>query len=374
MGKGSGTVETFNSGNKAANTTGTSYANTTTGTAMGYPPNTGGKVGPSMSTPFNTTTGADMRNSPTASILPPGSRMTMDMGPDGMSTTERDFLTKYGKPFSEMTPEEQNAVLNPAPMGSPNPPAPNTITPPMSGATTDPLTGTTPTVDPATGTNTNSSGFNVNTAAASGLEKAMDATTSAIYDPLNVGAFNNPYQQEVVDNTQADIERQRQMTMNNLGSAASAAGAFGGSRHGVAEGVTNAEYGRVAGDVLGNLRMQGYNNAMSNAMADRDFRLGAANQLGGMADQAFNTGRTINQDLFAQGLVQQGLQQALIDAAKGDFANYADSPNASLTAPLAALGAAPKPTSQTSSEDPGILNILGAIKYLSGGKTALPFF
>ena len=48
-------------------------------------------------------------------ILPPGSMSTQDLRPDGMSTTEFNFLEKHGKPFSEMTPEEQFAVQNPQP-------------------------------------------------------------------------------------------------------------------------------------------------------------------------------------------------------------------------------------------------------------------
>ena len=40
---------------------------------------------------------------------------TQDLRPDGMSTTEFNFLEKHGKPFSEMTPEEQFAVQNPQP-------------------------------------------------------------------------------------------------------------------------------------------------------------------------------------------------------------------------------------------------------------------
>ena len=216
-----------------------------------------------------------------------------------------------------------------------------------------------------------SAGFNVNDAAASGLQNAMSATTNAMYGPLNVGAFNNPYQQQVVDNVQQDIERQRQMAMNTLGAQAQGAGAYGGSRQGVAEGVTNAEYGRMAANQLGNLRMQGYNTAMANAMADRTSRLGAASQLGSMTNQAFNTGRTINQDLVNQGLLQQSLQQALIDAAKGDFANYANAPMNSLTTPLAALGASPKPYQQTTSQNPGLLGTLGAIKYFLGPQAAV---
>lgn len=286
-------------------------------------------------------------------------------------------------------------------------------------------------------------------AGASGLGQSMDTTSDIMSGPLNVDQFNNPYQQQVVDTVQQDIERQRQLAMNNLGAQAQAAGAYGGSRQGVAEGVTNAEYGRMAANALAPLRAQGYNTSVANAMADRSARLGAAGQLGNlantalgnaftdrtqqlgaagqqgnlantilgnvfnargqqlgaagqqgnlantmlgnvfnargqqmgaagqlsnMANQAFNTGRTINQDLANQGLLQQSLQQALIDAARGDFANYASAPMNSLTTPLAALGASPKPYQQTTSQNPGLLGTLGALKYIMGPQAAaLPF-
>lgn len=215
-------------------------------------------------------------------------------------------------------------------------------------------------------------GFNVNNAASTGMQRSMAATDNMMSGPLNVGAFNNPYQQQVIDNTAQDIERQRQMAINNLGAQAQGAGAYGGSRQGVMEGVTNAEFGRVAGNTLGNMRMQGYNTAMANAMNDRTARLGAANQLGGMSNTAFNTGRQINQDMMQQGLLQQSLQQALIDAARNDFANYAQSPMNSLNTPLAALGAARYPTSSTSTPgSPGLLGTLGALKYIMGPSAAV---
>ena len=212
---------------------------------------------------------------------------------------------------------------------------------------------------------------NVNQAAAQGLGGAMNFTNQAMSGPLNVGAFNNPYQQQVIDNTAQDIERQRQMAINNLGAQAQGAGAYGGSRQGVAEGVTNAEFGRMAANQLGNMRMQGYNTAMANAMADRSARLGAASQLGGMANQAFNTGRVLNQDMLNQGLLQQSLQQALIDVARNDFANYANAPMNSLNVPLAALGASPKPFSTTNTQNPGLLGTLGALKYIMGPQAAV---
>lgn len=210
-------------------------------------------------------------------------------------------------------------------------------------------------------------GFNVNTAASTGLQNAMGATTGLLGGPLNVGAFNNPYQDEVVNNVQADIERQRQMAINDVGAGAQAAGAYGGSRQGVMEGTTNAEYGRLAANTLAPLRMQGYNTAMNNAMTDRSQRLNAANQLAGLSNQAFTTGRTINNDMMAQGLLQQALQQQLIDAARTDFGNYSASPADSLTMPLTALGVVPKPQSTMTKDNYGILGTLGALKYVAPG-------
>jgi len=87
-------------------------------------------------------------------------------------------------------------------------------------------------------------------------------------------------------------------------------------------------------------------------------RLGAAGQLGGLGNQAFNTGQTIQQNQLQQGLMQQGLQQALIDAARGQYAGYTGAPSAALSAPLAALGVTPVPQSTTSSSQPGLFDYL----------------
>jgi hypothetical protein len=205
-------------------------------------------------------------------------------------------------------------------------------------------------VQPAT-TNATPTPFNVNTAASQGLQGAMTGTAAAMTGPLQVSAFMNPYENQVVQQSLNDVRQ-------NVGAAALRGGAFGGSRHGVTELDT-------MGDVAGRLRQSGFNTAVSNAMTDRSQRLGAANQLGGLANQAFNTGRTINQDMMQQGLLQQMLQQQLIDAAKSDFAGYTGSPANSLTPTIAALGATPVPQSTTTKENPGILNILGSL---------LPFF
>jgi hypothetical protein len=200
--------------------------------------------------------------------------------------------------------------------------------------------------------------FNVNQAAAGALQGAIGGTQAAMQSPLNVGAYMNPYTSQVIDRTQQDIERQRQMAMNTLGAQATAARAFGGSRQGVAEGVLGGEYGRMGADIAAQQRQAGYGQALNAAMADRAARAAAAGQLGQLGGQAFGISRDITQQQMQQGLMQQALQQQLIDAARQQYAGYTGSPQAALAAPLAALGATPTPQSQTTSKQAGLFDYL----------------
>ena len=206
-------------------------------------------------------------------------------------------------------------------------------------------------------------GFNVNQASASALQGALGSTQQAMQGPLNVGAYANPYTSAVIDRTQQDIERQRQMAMNTLGAQATAANAFGGSRQGVAEGVMAGEYGRMAGDMAAQQRQQNYSQALQAAMSDRQARLGAASQMGQLGQQAFGTSQAIQQQQAQQGLLQQGIQQALIDAARQQYAGYTGAPAQSLQAPLSALGIAQEGGAKTvtQSQSPGLLSYLQTI-------------
>lgn len=202
------------------------------------------------------------------------------------------------------------------------------------------------------------SGFNINQASADALKGAIGGTQEAMRNPLQVGAFMNPYTSEVIDRTQQDIERQRQLASQQLGARATAAKAFGGSRQGVAEGVLAGEFGRMGADIAAQQRASGYNQALDAAMRDRAARAGFAGQLGGLGGQAFGISRDINQQQIQQGLMQQMLQQQLIDAAKAQYAGYTGSPMASLTAPLAALGVVPNQSTTTQSRQLGLFDYL----------------
>ena len=201
-------------------------------------------------------------------------------------------------------------------------------------------------------------GFNVNQAAAGALQGAIGGTQRAMQAPLQVGAFMNPYTSEVIDRTQQDIERQRQLASQQLGARATAANAFGGSRQGVAEGVLAGEFGRMGADVAATQRLGGFNTALDAAMRDRAARAGAAGQLGQLGGQAFGISRDITQQQMQQGLMQQALNQQLIDAARAQFRGYTGAPQASLSAPLAALGVVPNQSTTTQSRQPGLFDYL----------------
>lgn len=260
------------------------------------------------------------------------------MGKDGMPVTSiSDFTPLPSPPMSG----GKGGGSGEMPRAMPSP-APSMQYSPMAAPTAAP---------------TQPQGFNVNQAAAGGLQQAFQGTQRAMQAP-NIGQFMNPYTRQVTQNTLADLERQRQMQMNTLGAQASGARAFGGSRHGVAEALTNEAFARQGAQTFGNLQQQGFNTALQAAQNQQQMQMGGAAQLGQLGQQAFGTGQAIQQQQAQQGLLQQGIQQALIDAAKQQYAGYTGAPTAALNAPLAALGVTPVPQSTTNSMKPGLFNYL----------------
>lgn len=123
------------------------------------------------------------------------------------------------------------------------------------------------------------------------------------------------YQNAVLDQASKDIDRQRQMSINSGAANAAAAGAFGGSRHGVADSETNRAYGDTFARTVADMRLQGYQQALQNYQQD-------------LARQQ-NTGQfnAANQ-LQAQGMNQNAnLQAALQNASMAQQAGLANSEN-----------------------------------------------
>lgn len=170
----------------------------------------------------------------------------------------------------------------------------------------------------------------------------------------NIGQFFNPYTTEVINQSLADLERQRQTQINSTGAAASQAGAFGGSRHGVAEAQTNLGFGQQGAQMASGLRQQGFNTALQAAQNQQQTQ----SQLAG---QGFGFGQAINNQQTQQGASVQAMNQALIDAAREQYGGFTGAPQNSLASILAALGAMPYQSTTKQTQNPGLFGILGAL-------------
>jgi hypothetical protein len=150
--------------------------------------------------------------------------------------------------------------------------------------------------------------------------------------PGTIGSYMNPFSEMVRKNALADLESSRQTAIQQMGERANAAKAFGGSRQGVAESLTNLGFAKQAGTLGATLNEQAFNQAMAAQQADigrmsaadianqqaglqgAQLRLGGASQLGNLAaqQQALRLGGA--QAVMGAGGARQALDQQQMDA------------------------------------------------------------
>jgi hypothetical protein len=199
------------------------------------------------------------------------------------------------------------------------------------------------------------------------LFNGAGAATAGAMGMPDIGAYQNPFTQQVTDRSIADLQRSQAMATNTLDAQAGAAGAFGGSRHGVAQGMVGQDYAKQIADTTAGLNMQGFNSALGAAQQGQQTQLAGAAQLGNLSNLGFGFGQQIGQQQSQQGALQQAMQQALIDAGRSQYAGYTNSPMTALQAPLAALGASNMgQNTTTNTKTPGLFD------YLSAGLSIAP--
>ena len=100
----------------------------------------------------------------------------------------------------------------------------------------------------------------------------------------NLSAYRNPFESQVVQQTLTDLGGAQEKQLNQMGAQASAANAFGGSRHGVAEAETRRGFADQAARTVSGLRQAGFQNAQQLAGQDAAARTQAAlaNQAAGL--------------------------------------------------------------------------------------------
>ena len=83
-----------------------------------------------------------------------------------------------------------------------------------------------------------------------------------------ISRYMNPYMNDVVEATRADIEHAAKIADQQAKSAATSAGAWGGDGEQVLRGITNANYSRDLATTIANLRSGGFQTALQAANAD----------------------------------------------------------------------------------------------------------
>jgi hypothetical protein len=108
-------------------------------------------------------------------------------------------------------------------------------------------------------------------ATAAGLGPKQFAA-SPEYNLGMVQQYMNPYEEQVIQNSLADIERQRQGQISAEGARATAAGAFGGTRQAVTRSLVDEAALRNAGNLSAQLRQAGFTQAQNLGLSQEALR------------------------------------------------------------------------------------------------------
>lgn len=125
----------------------------------------------------------------------------------------------------------------------------------------------------------------------------------------NIQSYMNPFTQAVTDQSLRDLERSRQLQQQQTSAQATAAGAFGGSRQGVAEAETNRAFGENAARLVAQQNAAAFQAAQQASEADLG-RAMQAQQLNQAQDAA-----TTQQSLQLAGQFGLANQDAALRAA-----------------------------------------------------------
>ena len=119
---------------------------------------------------------------------------------------------------------------------------------------------------------------------------------SGQYDPRSVAAFMNPYQQQVVDATMQEINRQRDLTAQQMSAQAVRAGAYGGSRQAVQQAELERNTAQLRNQAIAGLMSQGYTQAQAQSQAAFEEQQRRQQQAGqGIGQQAALAGQLATQ-------------------------------------------------------------------------------
>ena len=149
---------------------------------------------------------------------------------------------------------------------------------------------------------------------------AADASTALTGTGAGTGAgsissYMSPYQQQVIDTTMQDFDKQAQIRANQQAAATlGVPGAFGGGREGVQRAEYQATSDQNRAQTLANLRQSGFQNAAARRQQDLANQMGISNLQGGLGARAQDFSRAQISGLGTLGAAQQAQNQAVLNA------------------------------------------------------------
>lgn len=142
---------------------------------------------------------------------------------------------------------------------------------------------------------------------------AVEYRTFADFDPAT---YYNPFEREVVDSTAAYYDEALQKNISDNGLRATSAGAYGGSRHGVAEAELMRTSGMDKTKMMADMRYKGYNDAADRFERDSGnmYQAGVRN-----SDTAYGDSLNTIDMLSKLGAGQREIEQAKMLAEKAKY-------------------------------------------------------
>ena len=186
----------------------------------------------------------------------------------------------------------------------------------------------------------------------------------------DIARYQDPYTEQVLEPALADIQRRQDIEQQRAQSRAIRAGAFGGSRSAILEAEATRPFAEEAAQTIAGLRSAGFGQALSMAEADAARRQQAAmNQanleLRAREQQAGLLGGELGEQYRTLGLLsgiggqQQALEQARLQAQRGEFERELDFPLRQLGLLQAASGQiSPAVIGQRDQKETGLGDIL----------------
>ena len=166
---------------------------------------------------------------------------------------------------------------------------------------------------------------------------AADAATGLTGTGAGTGAgsissYMSPYQQQVIDTTMQDFDKQAQIRANQQAAATlGVPGAFGGGREGVQRAEYQATSDQNRAQTLANLRQSGFQNAAARRQQDLANQMGISNLQGGLGARAQDFSRAQISGLGTLGSAQQSQNQAILDAQRQAAQMAIDEPRQALS-------------------------------------------